>query len=167
MPSNPGIYLFLNEKSEVIYVGKAKNLKKRVSSYFINKKDLGEKTRLLVGKIQKIGVIKARSEIEALLLEASSIKKFNPVYNSKLTDGKAYPLIRITIKDNYPKVLISRRQDDEKSIYFGPYPNSGAMKMVLKIIRRIFPFQAVLNHPKRICLYYHLGLCPCPPVFDS
>lgn len=148
-------------------MGKAKNLSNRVSSYFIRNSTLGEKTKLLVSRIEKIKFIVVRSEIESLLLEANLIKKYNPMFNVKLTDGKAYPLIRITKKDDYPKVLIARRMEDKNSIYFGPYPNTGDMRLVLKTIRRIFPFQSVLNHPKRICFYYHLGLCPCPAVFDS
>ena len=168
MPSNPGIYLFLDRRGSVLYVGKAKNLKKRVSSYFINRSSLLEKTRILVSKTSKIKAVQAHSEIEALLLEVNYIKKYNPVYNARLTDGKAYPLIKITIKDKYPKILIARRSDDKKNnLYFGPFPNAGAMKLVLKTIRRIFPYVSVKNHPKRICLYFHLGLCPCPPFFDS
>jgi len=167
LPSNPGIYLFLDKKGSVLYVGKANNLKKRVTSYFANRKSLGEKTRILIKKTHKVKAVKAHSEIEALLLEANYIKKYLPFYNLRLTDGKVYPLIRITKKDKYPKVLIARRQDDKNSIYFGPYPNTGAMRLVLKTIRKIFPFQSALSHPKRICLYNHLRLCPCPPVFDS
>src|SRR6185437_13439039 len=104
---------------------------------------------------------------ESLLLEAFYIKKYEPRYNIRMTDGKSYPLIRVTIKDDYPKVLFARKPDDPQSVYFGPYPDSGSVKMVLKLIRKVFPFQSVLNHPKRICLYHHLGLCPCPPVYDS
>lgn len=163
MPEEPGIYLFLNKKGDVIYVGKAKNLRNRVSSYFHNS-DLGPKTTLMVSQINKIKTIIVQSEVESLLLEATYIKKYNPKYNVKLTDKKAYPLIRITIKDTYPKILTARRQEDKKSVYFGPYPNVNAMGMVLKIIRRIFPFQSVINHPSKICLYNHLGLCPCPAV---
>ncbi len=168
MPSNPGIYLFLDQEGSVLYVGKAKNLKKRVASYFINNSSLLEKTKILISKTSRIKVAHAHSEIEALLLEANYIKKYKPAFNSRLTDGKAYPLIKITIKDNYPKILTARRIEEEKNnLYFGPYPNAGAMKLVLKTIRKIFPYQSVKHHPKRICLYYHLGLCPCPPVFDS
>jgi len=168
LPSNPGIYLFLDQEGSVLYVGKAKNLKKRVASYFINNSSLLEKTKILISKTSKIKVISAHSEIEALLLEANYIKKYKPAFNSRLTDGKAYPLIKITIKDNYPKILVSRRMEEEKNnLYFGPYPNAGAMKLVLKTIRRIFPYQSVKNHQKKVCLYYHLGLCPCPAVFDS
>lgn len=131
---------------------------------------LGEKTRILVSQVKKIRTFEVYSEIEALLLENCYIKKYKPKYNIKLTDGKAYPLIRITIRDKYPKVLISRKSDDNPptggSIYFGPFPNSSAVKLVLKIIRKIFPYQSVLNHPKKICLYYHLGLCPCPQTIS-
>lgn len=168
MSSNPGIYLFLDQKGSVLYVGKAKNLKKRVTSYFINRSSLLEKTKILVSKTSRIKAINTHSEIEALLLEANYIKKYNPIYNSRLTDGKAYPLIKITIKDRYPKILVVRKPDDKKNnLYFGPFPNAGAMKLVLKTIRKIFPYQSVKHHPKRICLYYHLGLCPCPSIFDS
>ena len=140
MPSNPGIYLFLDEKGSVLYVGKAKNLKKRVANYFINNSTLLDKTKILISKTSKIKAISTHNEIEALLLEANYIKKYKPIFNSRLTDGKAYPLIKITIKDKYPKILVVRKSDDKKNnLYFGPYPNSGAMKLVLKTIRKIFP----------------------------
>ncbi len=107
------------------------------------------------------------SEFDALLLEANYIKKYKPKFNIKLADGKAYPLVRITINDDYPKILISRREEDKKSLYFGPYPNAGELKTALSFIRRIFPYQSVINHPKKPCFYYHLNLCPCPSVFNS
>lgn len=90
-----------------------------------------------------------------------------PKYNVKFADSKAYPVIEITVKDKFPKVLVVRRMNKKSSRYFGPYPNVGAMKTVLKIARRIFPFQSVINHPKKTCFYYHLGLCPCPEVFKD
>jgi len=167
LSQDPGVYLFLDKKGVVLYVGKAINLKKRVRSYFTNKKDLGEKTNILVSQIDKIKTIRVESEIESLLLEANLIKKHQPKYNIKLTDGKAYPLIKISIKDQYPKVLVARKPDDPSSIYFGPFPNTGAMRLVLKTVRRIFPFQSVLNHPNKLCFYYHLGLCPCPKVLND
>lgn len=171
LPTEPGVYLFYNKKNEVVYVGKAKNLKNRVSSYFTNKSSLGEKTRLLVENIAKIKTIKVTSELESLLLEANYIKKYNPKFNLRFTDGKAYILIRITLKDTYPSVLLVRKEDDNPptggSLYFGPFPSSQAVKMVLQTIRRIFPYQSVANHPKRICLYYHLGLCPCLPALNT
>lgn len=167
LPTNPGVYMFLDENGDVLYVGKAKNIKNRVSSYFVNRRDLGTKTQILVSKIKKIKTINVDSELESLLLEANLIKKFNPKYNAKLTDGKNYLLARITIKDSTPKVLFARRDGEKDSIYFGPFPNSSDLKLVLKIIRKIFPYQSVLHHSKRLCLYYHLDLCPCPPMFTS
>lgn len=164
MPQDPGVYQFLGNSGEILYVGKAKNLKNRVSSYFTNH-SLHPRTKLLVSQIKKIKITIVESEFESLLLEAALIKKYLPKYNAKLTDDKAYPLIRITIKHQFPAILTARRPDDSSSEYFGPYPDVKAMKMVLRILRRIFPFQSVLNHPKRTCLYHHLGLCPCPPMF--
>ncbi len=164
MPEKPGVYIFLDNSGDVLYVGKAISLKARVSSYFTTL--LGEKTRLLVSKINKIRVILVESELEALLLEAHYIKKYRPKYNIRLTDGKEYIIVRIT-NDKYPKVLLSRRIENNKDKYFGPFPNSSAIKLVLKTIRKAFPYQAVLNHPKRICLYHHLNLCPCPIMFNT
>ncbi len=150
-----------------MYVGKAKDLKSRVSSYFVKSANLGTKTQVLVSQIHKISITIVESELEALLLEAFYIKKYNPKYNIKLTDSKSYLKIRITIGDAYPALLLARREDDNKSLYFGPYPSSGALKLVIKTMRRIFPYVSTQNHPKRICLYNHIGLCPCPPVNDS
>lgn len=167
MPQKAGVYRFLAKTGEVLYVGKANDLKSRVSSYFAKTSQLGPKTRVLVSQIESIRITEVESELEALLLEAFYIKKYNPKYNIRLTDSKSYIRIRITHKDAYPRVLLARREDDKNSLYFGPYPSSGAVKLVLKTVRRIFPFQSVLNHPPRICLFNHLGLCPCPPVNDS
>lgn len=167
MPKEPGIYLFLDEKGDVLYVGKAKNLKNRVASYFRNTADLGPKTRVLLSKTEKIKTIIVRSEIESLLLEVNYIKKYSPPYNIRLTDGKSYPLIRITVKNQYPAVLIARRMEDRNSLYFGPFPNVSQMKLVLRTIRKIFPYKSVIRHPKKPCLFNHLGLCPCPEVLGD
>lgn len=167
MPSDPGVYFFEDNNGDVIYVGKAKNLKKRVASYFTHLDKLGPKTQTLVSQIAKVKTIKVESEIESLLLEVNFIQKLKPKYNIRFADSKAYPLIRITIKDEYPKVLTARKTSDKRSIYFGPYPNVGAMRLVLKITRRIFPYQSVVNHPKKLCLYNHLGLCPCPQILND
>ncbi|HEX7042634.1 MAG TPA: GIY-YIG nuclease family protein [Patescibacteria group bacterium] len=167
LPQKPGVYQFLNEHGEILYVGKAKNLKNRVSSYFSSPGSLIGKTAVLVSQVKKIKITIVESELESLLLEASLIKKYEPKYNIRLTDGKAYPLIRITIKSKFPAVITARRPEDKLSIYFGPFPNSSAMRMVLKTIRKIFPYQSVVNHPNKKCLYNHLGLCPCPPTFKT
>jgi len=148
-------------------VGKAKDLKNRVSSYFANPNLLFGKTKVLVEQVKKIKIVIVTSELESLLLEAALIKKHTPKYNIRLTDGKMYPLIRITTKTPYPAVLTARKKEDTMSDYFGPYPNATSMHRVLRILRRIFPYSSMLNHPKKICLYNHLGLCPCPPTFST
>ncbi len=166
MPTKEGAYLFLDKNGDVIYVGKAKNLRRRVSSYFLSR-DLGPKTLALVENIARIKTIVTDSELESLLLEANLIRKYNPKYNARLADGKSYIRAKITVGERAPKVLFARREEDKKAVYFGPFPSSNELKIVLKLIRRIFPYQSSLNHPKKYCLYYHLGLCPCPPMFKS
>lgn len=140
-------------------MGKAKNLKKRVSSYF-SKSAHDTKTTLLVAEISSIDHITVNSEIEAFLLEAELIKKHKPYYNIKMIDDKSYPYIMIS-EDAIPYVSITRKKTSSKATYFGPYPDAGSVKVVLKLLRRIFPYQSVRNHSKRKCLYHHLGLCPC------
>lgn len=121
----------------------------------------------MVSQIDAIKVTIVESELEALLLEAFYIKQYRPKYNIRLSDDKSYIRIRITIKEKYPSVLLARRVDEKNSVYYGPYPNSGAVKLVLKTIRKVFPYKSALNHPKKICLFNHIGLCPCPEVNDS
>lgn len=147
-------------------MGKAVNLKKRVSSYFLNK-TLGEKTKALVSQIKTIKTISTTSEVESFLLEERLVKKYKPRFNISLKDDKAYPLIKITTKDKYPAIFIVRRKDNPKSLYLGPYTSANSLRTVLKIIRRIFPYQSVARHGSGLCLYYHLGLCPCPSVTND
>jgi excinuclease ABC subunit C len=159
--------MFLDEHGKILYVGKAKDLKSRVSSYFTSPHELEPKTQQLVIHIQKIKITIVESELESLLLEAFYIKKFTPKYNIRLVDNKTYPMIKITAKDTYPAVFMTRKITDSKSVYFGPYPSSSSVKLVLKTIRRAFPYMSTANHAKRTCLYNHIGLCPCIPVNDS
>lgn len=121
----------------------------------------------MVSQIAKIEVTIVESEIESLLLEAYFIKKFQPKYNIRMTDGKSYPLIQITLSEKYPSVLFARKPEESNSVYFGPFPSSGSVKSVLRLLRRAFPYVSVRNHPNRVCLYHHLGLCPCPQVFGG
>ncbi len=154
--------MFKDEKRKILYVGKAKDLKKRVSSYFSNKA-LDAKTITLVSQIRDIKTISVASEIEAFLLESELIKKHRPFYNIKLVDDKSYPMIEVTNNGN-PSVTLTRKKIDKNAKYFGPYSDASALKAVLRLLRRIFPYQSVKNHPKRKCLYYHIGLCPCVPA---
>ena len=144
-------------------MGKARNLKKRISSYFLDK-NLGEKTKLLVSQIEKIKTISVKSEIEAFLLEERLIKKYQPKYNITLKDGKTYPMLEISIKEKYPAILVVRKKINQNSLYLGPFSSVYNLRLVLKILRKIFPFVSVRNHGNRLCLYYHLNLCTCPSV---
>lgn len=159
LPSKPGVYIYKDESGKIIYVGKAKDLKKRVSSYFSNKA-LDTKTIKLVREINSIEHIVVGSEIEAFLLESEMIKKHLPFYNIKLTDDKSYPYIAIT-KGNNPGIFIVRNTKSKNVDYYGPYTDATGVKTILKLLRKIFPYQSVKNHAKRKCLYYHMGLCPC------
>lgn len=165
MPSKSGVYLFKNKRGKVIYVGKAKDIRKRVSSYF-RKTLLDNKTLLLTSHIYSIQHIITTSEIEAFLLEANLIKKYKPEYNIRFLDDKSYPYIKIS-NIPFPYITIARRKDEKNATYFGRYTDATSVRVVLKLIRRIFPYQSVKNHAKRKCLYYHLGLCPCITVYPE
>lgn len=140
-------------------MGKAKNLKKRVSSYF-SKSAHDQKTTILIPQIKKIDHIEVASEIEAFLLEAELIKEHLPYFNIKMIDDKSYPFIMVSDTD-IPYVTLARKKTSKKASYYGPYPDAGSVKVVLKLLRKIFPYESVKNHSKRKCLYFHLGLCPC------
>jgi len=166
LPSKPGVYIFKNAKNKIIYIGKAKDIKKRASSYFVNKNRLDAKTIKLVENIVSLEYIIVDSEFEAFFLEANLIKKNRPFYNIKMSDDKNFPYIAISKKDT-PYISIVRKKDKKNIDYFGPYLETTSLKSVLRVLRRIFPFQSVKNHPKRKCLYFYLGLCPCIPALPD
>ncbi|MDD4082776.1 MAG: excinuclease ABC subunit UvrC [Sphaerochaetaceae bacterium] len=162
LPENSGCYLMRDEKNTVIYVGKAKNLHKRVISYFLKDRDV--KTKALVQKIKKIDHIITGNEYEALVLENNLIKKYNPHYNIMLKDGKSYPVIRIT-SEPFPKVFKTRRIIKDGSKYFGPFPDVRHLDQYLELIDRSFNFRKCgtpLKMRENPCLYYHLGRCSAP-----
>lgn len=161
LPKSPGVYFFKNKKGETIYIGKAKSLKIRVSSYFKNK-NLLPKTANLVSEIDKIDHIVTQSEIDAYLLEANLIRKYAPKYNVNWKDGKNYPLIEISIKEKIPLVKIVRQEINPKALYFGPYPTGSGVFSLLRFLRKIFPFVTQTHHVNQTCLRSHLNLCPCP-----
>ncbi len=158
LPKEPGVYLYRNKGKRVIYVGKAINLKNRVSSYF-KEKITDIKTQKLVQNIEDLEWIICGSEIEALLLEAELIKRYKPKYNIDWKDDKNYCYIRIT-KEDYPKVMVVRQLIDDGSQYFGPFVDANAVRSSLKILRKIFPYCTCRLPADKVCLYYHLGLCP-------
>jgi len=162
LPDSPGVYIYKNQAGEIIYVGKAINLKKRVSQYFLGRDALGPKTQSLVSQIDSIETHLVGSEIEALILESSLIKKYTPKYNCLLKDNRSYLYICIT-KEKIPRIFTAHfsRLPTQADI-FGPFPNSSAVHSLLKTLRKIFPFRSQERHPPRPCLYCHLGLCPGP-----
>lgn len=162
LPSCPGVYIFKNQEDKIIYIGKAINLKKRVSQYFQSDDALGYKTKTLVSQIRKIDFQTVGSEIEALVLEANLIKKYKPKYNSELKDDKTYLYICIS-KDSLPVIFSTHKSKvPQNAFVYGPFPSSSDVRSILKTIRKIFPFYTKKNHSKNKCLYCHLNLCPGP-----
>jgi len=162
LPTTPGCYIYRNSSGEIIYIGKAINLKKRVSQYFRRDDALGPKTKTLVSQIASIETKKVNSEIEALILESSLIKKYHPKYNSQLRDNKSYLYICIS-KSKIPIIFTAHSSNlPVHSDIFGPFPDGSSVKSLLKTIRHLFPYRSVEKHPRTLCLYCHLGLCPGP-----
>lgn len=161
LPTSPGCYIYRNSAGKIIYVGKAINLKKRINQYFQRDDALGPKTQTLVSQIASVETKIVGSEIEALILEASLIKKYKPKYNSLLKDDRSYVYIIIT-KDNLPLVYSTHLSKiPPKSTVFGPFPSGTDVKILLKTVRHIFPYYTK-KHGSQKCLYCHLGLCPGP-----
>ena len=158
LTTEPGCYLMKNEVGKIIYVGKAKNLKRRVSSYF-NREHTG-KTKALVENIKDFEYIVTSTEVESLLLEINLIKKYSPKYNILLKDNKSYPYIEIT-NEKYPRLIISRprKVNKCKGKLFGPYPNAYAARKTVQLLNRIYPFRKCHTMDKSVCLYYHIGEC--------
>ena len=159
VPHNPGCYLMKDKHGCIIYVGKSKNLKNRLSSYF--KQSHTGKTMMLVRDIYDFEYILTNSEVESLLLELNLIKKYTPKYNILYKDDKSYPYIELT-NDKYPRLLIVRNPNLKRGgnrKLFGPYPNIGAAKKVVEILNRLYPLRKCKNMPKKECLYYHIGEC--------
>lgn len=163
LPDAPGVYLMKDAQGQIIYVGKAEVLKNRVRSYFQSAKNHGPKVRLLVSRIVDLETIVTGSELEALILECNLIKKYRPKYNIRLKDDKTYPFIKMTLKEDYPRIFPTRNVVPDGSRYFGPYANAGAMHETLRLIRRLFPLRTCKSLEKRRpCLQYHIGNCPAP-----
>ena len=156
LPTSPGCYIHKDKNGTIIYVGKAKNLRNRVRSYFRGSHDT--KTEALVSEIVDFEFIVTESNIEALLLEINLIKENKPKYNIMLKDDKSYPFIKIT-NDRYPRLIITRQVKKDGGLYFGPYPDVGAANEIKRLLDRIFPFRKCTNPPSKVCFYYHLGQC--------
>ncbi|MFA6377202.1 MAG: excinuclease ABC subunit UvrC, partial [Acholeplasmataceae bacterium] len=159
LPNDPGCYLMKDQQDQIIYVGKAKNLKNRVKSYFTGSHN--EKTTRLVSEIRDFSVVLTNSERESLILEMNLIKQYLPKYNIRLVDDKMYPYIEITDED-HPKLQVIR-QKELKGKVFGPYPNVYAARETVNLLNRLYPLRKCDVMPNRACLYYHIGQClgPC------
>ncbi|UTC46600.1 excinuclease ABC subunit C [Treponema vincentii] len=159
-PKTSGVYLWRDEKDIVIYVGKAKSLKNRLSSYFASRRDI--KTRILVSRARRIEYIQTDNEYEALLLENNLIKKYKPRYNINLKDGKTYPVLKIT-NERYPRIYRTRRIQNDGARYFGPFPNVPAIDDFLSLVKRTYGLRQCKHLKKREpCLYFHIGRCSAP-----
>ncbi len=163
MPHTPGVYLFKDQNGGVLYIGKARDLKKRVGSYFRNVRQLDIKTRSLLAKAGDLEYVVTGTEKEALLLESSLIKKHRPRYNVILRDDKNYPALRIDLRDPYPRLEIVRRFNKDGALYFGPYPSAHAVRETLQLLNPMFPLRQCkarqLQPRRRPCLNYSLGRC--------
>ncbi|HGP9909098.1 TPA: excinuclease ABC subunit UvrC [Streptococcus pneumoniae] len=156
LPTSPGCYIHKDKNGTIIYVGKAKNLRNRVRSYFRGSHDT--KTEALVSEIVDFEFIVTESNIEALLLEINLIKENKPKYNIMLKDDKSYPFIKIT-NERYPRLIITRQVKKDGGLYFGPYPDVGAANEIKRLLDRIFPFRKCTTPPSKVCFYYHIGQC--------
>ena len=167
IPQKPGVYLFKNKSGKIIYIGKAKNLNKRIYSYFGRGMDQPYKLSLILMNANKIEHIITSTEKEALILEGNLIKKYRPRYNVILKDDANYPLLKLDINNRYPRLIIVRRMRNDGSLYFGPFPSASAVRSTLRLIGPIFPLRKCKTKeiPKRSrpCLNYQLGRCigPC------
>ena len=168
LSKEPGVYLFRDDRNQVLYVGKANVLRTRVRSYFRRREDLSRKNQKLVGLISDVETIVVGSESEALILEANLIKEHRPHFNILLRDDKKYPYIKVTVHEVFPRVEVTRRVLNDGSRYFGPYTSVGPMRQALDLIKSMYTVRSCRydlpkDKPERACLDYHIGRClgPC------
>ncbi|MCX5668033.1 MAG: excinuclease ABC subunit UvrC [Candidatus Omnitrophica bacterium] len=166
LPHTPGVYIMKGASGEVLYVGKADNLRKRVSSYFQVSRRHPDRIALLVSQIADVAHLPTATSAEALLYENGLIKQLSPKYNVALRDDKSYPMLKITLKEKFPRLMITREKKEKKgdgSIYYGPYTNAKLLKEALKTLRKLFPLRTCSKMPKRKCLEFDMSQClgPC------
>jgi excinuclease ABC subunit C len=173
LPARPGVYLYRDDRGKIIYVGKALSLKSRVRSYFQPGAQLPPKTRVMLERVADFDIIVTDSEVEALILEQNLIKEHRPRYNVMYKDDKSYPYLKVTLADDFPRVMITRRHVRDGSRYFGPYTRVGAVNETLRLLKKIFPFRSCKQKEpasrQKPCLNYHIKRClgPCAGQVDS
>lgn len=167
-PEAPGVYLMKNRMGKILYVGKAKNIKNRVRSYFTGSKDLSSKTRMLVAYIEDIEFLTTKTELEALLLEASLIKKHKPKFNIRLKDDRSYPYLKVSLSHPFPRLYLARTVKQDGAEYFGPFISAFAIRETIKFINQTFMIRdcadAVMKNRKRPCMTHQIGRCKAPCV---
>lgn len=169
LPTSPGVYIMKDSSGGVLYVGKAINLRKRVSSYFHPGRSRSDRIRVMVGKVADITYVMASTEAEALIYENSFIKQLAPKYNTALKDDKSYPRLKLTAQEKFPRLFITRKKSDDGALYYGPYTNARLLKEALTMLRQMFPLRTCAKMPKGVCLNYHIGQCfgPCAGKIDE
>lgn len=165
LPLRPGVYLFKNKFGEIIYIGKAKSLRKRVASYFTKPADI--KTSLLLERLYDIDFVVTGSELDALILEDELVKRYKPRYNISLRDDKAYPYLKLTINEEWPRLFLARRKEKDGALYFGRF-QGGMVREIIRLVKKLFPIRWCKEMPLRTreqpCLYYRIGSCAAPCV---
>ncbi|MBU0683395.1 MAG: excinuclease ABC subunit UvrC [Candidatus Omnitrophica bacterium] len=163
LPDSAGVYKFLDAKNKIIYVGKAINLKKRVSSYFQPARARGNRLELLISAVRDIEIIRTFSEATALICEAGLIKNYAPRFNVELKDDKSYPFLKLTVQEKYPRLFITRRKINDGAFYYGPYVNVKLLKEAVSFVKKVFPLKTCRRFKKKVCLEYHINQClgPC------
>jgi excinuclease ABC subunit C len=168
LPEQPGVYLFKDAQGKILYVGKSVSLRNRVRAYFGSPHNLDAKTRELVARIADFDIILTDNELEALILESTLIKEHKPRYNISLRDDKGYPFIKVTLNEEWPRVIKVRRVEDDGARYFGPYSSAGSVNRTLELLKKTFPYRGcderIDGRRKRPCLDYHIGRCLAPCV---
>jgi len=164
LPNCPGVYKFLDVRGKAVYVGKAINLKKRVSSYFRKGRPKDARLSLLVSEVRNVDFIRASSEAEALIYEAGLIKDLSPRFNIELKDDKSYPFLKLTVNEKYPRLFVTRRRMNDGAIYYGPYTDAKLLKEAVSFMKKVFPLRTCRTLRKKVCLEYHIGQCPGPCV---
>ncbi len=169
LPTDPGVYLFRDGEGEILYIGKAKSLRTRVRSYFRSDPGRGIRVRELARRAESVDTIVVGSEAEALLLESNLIKEHQPRFNIRLRDDKRYPYIKVTVREPFPRVLVTRRVRDDGARYFGPFTRVGPMRQALEVVKRLYTVRSCRydlpgEAPPRPCLDYHIGQCKAPCV---
>ena len=164
LPESSGVYIMKDAAGKIIYVGKAVVLKNRVRQYFHSNKNHSAKVKAMVAKIVDFETIVTASEVEALILECNLIKKYRPRYNICLKDDKTYPYLKLTLAEDFPRIILTRRVEKDGSRYFGPYTIGGAVKESLELLRKLFPLRTCKHFPNRPCLQFHIKRCLAPCV---